>query len=138
LVLADQKACPPSLCEFITLITYQFSLVTLRLSCCPWPAYHLRTLADTTSLKGVGLSTYVILSFCISLYCRTNHFHSCLLKLVFTKVFFTLPPPGSCHPLFTLLYPFHLPDFLQPACFSACFFFCTSCCLPLLPLCGSG
>jgi hypothetical protein len=23
----------------------------------PWPAYHLRTLADTTSLKGVGLST---------------------------------------------------------------------------------
>ncbi len=40
-------------------------------------------------------------------------------KQNFTKVFLLLPP-GSCHPLFTFPYPFHLPDFLQPACFSAC------------------
>jgi hypothetical protein len=36
--------------------------------------------------------------------------------------FFLLLPPGSCHPLFTFPYPFHLPDLLQPACFSACLF----------------
>ncbi len=58
----------------------------------------------------------------ISLYCRTNQ------KFFHQNVFFTPPPPGSCHPLFTFPYPFHLPDFLQPACFSACLLFV----LPLL------
>ncbi len=41
-------------------------------------------------------------------------------------------PRSPCLPtLFTLLYHFHLPDFLQPACFSACLLFV----LPLL-FCG--
>ena len=35
MVLADQRTCPPSLCSFITLITYLFFPVTLRLSCLP-------------------------------------------------------------------------------------------------------
>ncbi len=38
----------------------------------------------------------------------------------FHQRFFTPPPPGSCHPFFTLYPTLHLPDFLQPACFSAC------------------
>ena len=37
----------------------------------------------------------------------------------FTQVFYS-SPHESCHPFFTFLYPFHLPDLLQPACFSAC------------------
>ena len=37
----------------------------------------------------------------------------------FTQVFYS-SPPESCHPFFTFLYPFHLPDLLQPAFFSAC------------------
>ena len=57
----------------------------------------------------------------ISLYCRTN-------QKFFHQSFFTPPPPGSCHPLFTFPYPYHLPDLLQPACFSACLLFV----LPLL------
>ncbi len=35
MVRENQKTCPPSLLEFITLITYLFFLVTLRLSCLP-------------------------------------------------------------------------------------------------------
>ncbi len=68
----------------------------------------------------VGLSTYVIKSFLL--------FHSTVTPIIFIFVcskffhqsFFTSPPPGSCHPFFTFYPTLHLPDFLQPACFSAC------------------
>jgi hypothetical protein len=65
----------------------------------------------------INIHTYVIKSFLL--------FHSTVAPIIFlcSKVFFhqsffTPPPPGSCNPLFTFLYPFYLPDFLQPACFS--------------------
>jgi hypothetical protein len=60
----------------------------------------------------------VILSFLL--------FHSTVapIILLYSKInspkFFYSSPHGSCHPLFSFLYLFHLPDFLQPACFSAC------------------
>ncbi len=69
LVLADKRTCPPSLCEFITLITYQFSffLLTLCLSCLPLgqpvraypsPTY-LVGLPTTYVIKVIGLSTHL-------------------------------------------------------------------------------
>ena len=75
-----------------------------------YPSLHL-------SLRGVDLSTYVILSFCTSF--RSFHLPTNRFSFFFTKVFLLLPP-GSCHPFFTFLYPCHLPDLLQPAFFSAC------------------
>ncbi len=48
--------------NLITLITYQFSLLLFVCLASPWLALDLRTLADTTCYKGVGLSTYVIKS----------------------------------------------------------------------------
>ncbi len=78
----------------------------------------------------VGLSTYVIKSF------LSFHSTATVAPIIFILVcskffspkFFYSSPAGSCHPLFTFPYPFHLPDFLQPACFSACLLFV----LPLL------
>ena len=107
-----------------------FSL-TLRLSCLPLASLHSRTLADTTLLHGCWLINIrdSVFSF-ISLYCRTNHYILVCSKFVFTKVFLLLTP-GSCHPFFTFLYHFHLPDFLQPACFSACLLLFLCCLWPL-------
>ncbi len=129
MVLADQKTCPPSLCSFITLITYLFSLLPFTCLACLCASLCLCTLALTPyPTRCVGLSTYVIKSFLL--------FHSTVAPIIFILVcskyfspkFFYSSPPGSCHPLFTFPYPFHLPDFLQPACFSACLLFV----LPLL------
>ncbi len=60
MVLADQRTCPPSLCSFITLITYQFSfllcacLACLRVSLCV-PTLAPRTLlAYQQKIKGCG------------------------------------------------------------------------------------
>ncbi len=74
-------------------------------------------LAFTLPYTGVDLSTYVILSFYIFLFFLPIVFFSRPLDR--QKNFF-LPPLGSCLPFLFLLYPFHLPDLLQPACFSAC------------------
>jgi hypothetical protein len=112
-----QEPYPLPCLNLITLITYQFSLLLFVCLACPWFAYYLRTLADTSLLHGCWLTNIrdSVFSF-ISLYCRTN-------QICFSPKFvFYSSPPGSCHPLFTFLYPFHLPDFLQPACFSACLF----------------
>jgi hypothetical protein len=119
LVRENQRTCTPSLLEFITLITYQFSLLLFFCLTCPWLAALTYPSLTPPYCTVVGLSTYVILSFLL--------FHSTVgpITLLCSKVFFSpnvfhLSPPGSCHPLFTFLYPFHLPDLLQPACFSAC------------------
>jgi hypothetical protein len=121
LALADQKTCPPSMCSFITLITYLFSLLPFTCLACLCDSLCLCTLALTPyPTRCVGLSTYVIKSFLL--------FHSTVALIIFILVcskffspkFFTPPPPGSCHPFFTFYPTLHLPDFLQPACFSAC------------------
>ncbi len=113
MVLADQRTSSPSLFDFITLITYQFSLLLLVCLACPLLALLLRTLADTTWYKCVGLSTYVILSFFISFYCRTNHF-----ILVCSKVFH---PPWVLSPTFHFPLPFS-PSWLPSASLLLCLF----------------
>ncbi len=120
MVLADQKTCPPSLCEFITLITYQFSPVTLRLSCWPLASLPLTYPSRHRFIEGCWLINIrdSVFLFHSTVARRTNHFNLvCSNCFHQSPKFFYSPPPGSCHPLFTLLYPFHLPDFLQPACF---------------------
>ncbi len=61
--LADQKTCPPSLCSFITLITYQFSFLPLLVLACLSASLCGLTLVFTLPHTGVDLSTYVILYF---------------------------------------------------------------------------
>jgi hypothetical protein len=116
---------PPSLFELITLITYLFSLLPFACLACLCTGLCLRTLALTPyPTQCVGLSTYVIKSFVL--------FHSKLtvapiiaflsFQSIFSPKFFFTFPPWLLSPIFHLYYyyPFHLPDFLQPACFSAC------------------
>jgi hypothetical protein len=43
----SQEPYPLPCLNLITLITYQFALSLFVCLACPWPAYHLRTLADT-------------------------------------------------------------------------------------------
>ncbi len=90
-----QEPYPLPCVNLITLITYLFSLLLFVCLSCHWASPYLRTLADTTLLHGCWLINIrdSVFSF-ISLYCRTNHFHSCLLsaQIFFTKVFFTPPP----------------------------------------------
>jgi hypothetical protein len=113
--------------NLITLITYLFSLLPFTCLACLCASLCLCiTLALTPyPTRCVGLSTYVIKPFSISLYCRTNHF--LLFFLFFHQSFFHFSPPPPPHVLshtfHFLPYSFHLPDFLQPACFSACFAF---------------
>jgi hypothetical protein len=127
-----QEPYPLPCLNLITLITYLFSLLLYVCLSCPWASPYLRTLADTTLLHGRWLINIrdSVFSF-ISLYCRTNHFILVCSKCFFSPKFFSFSPPGSCHPLFTFLYPFHLSDFLQPACFSAFFLLFVVSVLPL-------
>jgi hypothetical protein len=99
---------------------------SLRLSCLPSGQ---PVLAYPSPTYLVGLSAYVIKSFFEPRFAPFT-----LPPIVFVffvqQICFTPPPPGSCHPRFTFPYPFHLPDLLQPACFSACLLSVW----PLLPL----
>ncbi len=104
MLLQHLNTCPPSLCSFITLITYQFlsysSPVPVSCQCQPsgQPA-----LAYPSPTYIVGLSTYVIKSFWTSFrsfYPPTNRFW-----FFFTKVFFT-PPPSPLSPIFHFPLPF--------------------------------
>ncbi len=73
--------------------------------------------------RSVGLSTYVIKSF--SSFCVS--FHQPFLVFSFQS-FFTSPPPGSCHPLFTFHYPFTiLTSFSQLVSLPACSLCCLCC-----------
>ena len=138
MVLPDKRTRSPSLCEFITLITYQFSLLPFACLACLCAGLRSRTLVYTPyPTRCVDLSfnirDSVFLRFhsCL-LSSRTNHF---LSFLFFTKVFFNLPPTPclvSHFSLFTLL--FTLPDFLQQLASPACLHFSLLC--QNLSLCG--
>ncbi len=85
----------------------------LRLACsCACASLYLRTLALTTLPARVLMLAYQHTWFCLLL------FHSTVAPIILLcSKFFHFS-------LFSLLsffdYPFHLPDFLQPACFSVC------------------
>ena len=83
---------PPPVLSFITLITYQFSLLPFACLACLCASLCSRTLVCTPyPTRCVNLSTYVILSFCDFHSCllssRTNHFY------LFYQIFFNFPPP---------------------------------------------
>ena len=116
-----QEPYPLPCFNLIILITYLISLLPFTCLACLCVSLWLCTLALTPyPTRCVGLSTYVIKSFLL--------FHSTVTPIIFILVcskffhqsFLLLPPPGSCHPLFTFYPTLHLPNFLQPACFSAC------------------
>jgi hypothetical protein len=125
LVLADQKTCPPSLCEFITLITYQLSPVTLRLSCWPLACLPLAYPSRHHFIEGCWL---------INIRDSVFLFHSTVApiisflsaKIVSTKVSFTPPPLGlvTHFSLYSTLFTF-LTSFSQLASLPVC----TLCCL---------
>ena len=122
MALADQKTCPPSLCSFITLTTYLFSLLPFTCLACLCASLCLCSLALTPyPTRCVGLSTYVIKSFLL--------FRSTVAPIIFILVcskffhqsFFTPPPLG----LVTHFSPFTLPftfltSFSQLASLPAC------------------
>ena len=127
LVVTDQGILTFILFSLITLITYLFSLLLCACLACLRASLCAPTLAPRTLLA--YQHTWLSLFFYFTLLSHQSFYF--VRKFFFTKVF-SLLPPGSCDPLFTFLYPFHLPDLLQPACFSACLrlFFLW----PLLPL----
>ncbi len=110
LVLANQKTCPPSLFEFITLITYLFSLQLCVCLACPCACLCLPTVAHTSTVPGV-------LAY--------QHTWFCLFWISFRSF---LPSHQS--------FSFFLPHLFFPTCFSQLPFsdwlFCV---LPLL-FCG--
>ena len=124
MVLADKRTCPPSLCEFITLITYLFFPLTLCLSCLP-SGQPVRAHPSPTYL--VGLSTYVIKSFLL--------FHSTVAPIIllcskvfcFTKIVYSSPLGLVTHfSLSPTLFTF-LTCFSQLASLPACFLCCLCC-----------
>ncbi len=142
LVLANPRNRTPFPSHLPNLNHVSIFLLTVRLSCSPLglsvPTYLSHHHLTCTV---VGLSTYVILSFFISLYCRTNHFIMYFKSFFFTKVFFTSPPPpGSCLSLFTFLFLWLLfsPSLLPSASLLLCllrFFVCSLCLCGLLVRC---
>ncbi len=117
MVLADKRTRSLSRCSFITLITYQFSFLLFACRACPRVSLCSPTLAPRTLLA----YQHTWLSLFLNLVSLLLPSHQSFSFLMFNNCFLTPPPPpGSCHPLFTFPYPFHLPDLLQPACFSAC------------------
>jgi hypothetical protein len=128
LVLANKRTCPPSLFDFITLITitYQFSLLLFVCFRLPFAGLH-PTLTYPSPLHlyctGVGLPTYVILSFL---------FHStvapiillCSKVFLFTAFVFSSPLGLVTHfSLFSTLFTF-LTSFSHLASLPACCCFC--------------
>ncbi len=104
MVLANQKTCPPSLFEFITLITYLFSLLLCACLasclplCLPVLAYRSPHFYLT---QCVGLSTYVILSF-LNLFSFLFTLPPIVFIFVLPHSFFFSPPPTTpCRSLFT-------------------------------------
>ncbi len=134
-----QEPYPLPCFNIITLITYLFSLLPFTCLACLCASLCLCTLALTPyPTRCVGLSTYVIKSFSISLFCRTNHF---LLFLFFSPKYFSLLPPPTClvshFSPFTLLFS---SSWLPSASLLLCLlrFFVCSLCIRGLPVRAAG
>ncbi len=132
MVLADQRTCPPSLFDFITLITYQFSPVTLRLSCWPLASLPLTYPSRHHLIQGCWLIN-IIDSVFFLFHSTVAPIISFLSARIFHQSFFTSPPPGFCHPLFTssTLFTF-LTSFSQLASLPVCSI-CGLCCPCAVP-----
>jgi hypothetical protein len=129
LVLANLRNCSPSLCSFITLILNHVSVSVFSYLCLSCISLACLTLVTPSPYSCVvDLSTYVILSFCFILFFTPIVFLFSSSRQ--TEIFFS--PPRVLSPIFSLstFYPtLHLPDLLQPACFSACLsLLCVSLC----------
>ena len=113
---------PPSLFAFITLITYQFSLLPFACLACLCASLCSRTLVSPLTLPGV--LTYQHTWFCLfAISTVSSQSHQSFLP----KFFFNFPSPVSCLSLFTFhstLPPSWLPSV---ACFT---------CLFVVSLCG--
>ena len=127
-ILWFKESWPPSLFAFITLITYQFSLLPFACLACLCASLCSRTLVSPLTLPGV--LTYQHTWFCLLRFfvpTRTNHFLSYYFLPKF--FFFSISPPPPClvshFSLFTLL--FTLPDFLQQLASPACLHFSLLC-----------
>ena len=127
MVLANLRNCSPSLC-FIHNLNHVSVFSYLCLSCISLAC--LTLVAPPPYSCVVDLSTYVILSFCF--YFCSLHQSFFFSRLRDRQKIFFLPPPRVLSPIFSLFtfYPtLHLPDLLQPACFSACLsLLCVSLC----------
>ena len=110
---------PPTLFDFITLITYQFSLLPFACLACLCASLCSRTLVSPLTLPGV--LTYQHTWFClfaISTVSSQSH------QSFFTKEFFNSPPPVSCLSLFTFHSTLHPSRRPSAACFTCLFAFC--------------
>ncbi len=119
----DQKTCPcpPSLCSFITLITYQFSFLLFTCLACLRVSLRSPTLAPRTLLayQHTWLSLFLNL---VSLL-LPSHLPPIVFVFVFSTKCFYSSPPWILSPTFHFSLPFSpswLAYLLQPACFSAC------------------
>ena len=117
---------PPTLFDFITLITYQFSLLPFACLACLCASLCSRTLVSPLTLPGV--LTYQHTWFCLFAisFLSTVKSHQSIF-IFFTKVFFNFPSPVSCLSLFTFhstLHPSWLPS---AACFTCLFAFLSPC-----------
>ncbi len=121
MVLANQKTCPPSLFELITLtlITYLFFLLLFACSCLSscWPvlAYCSPHPLPYPVCWLINIHDFVFSNFVL--------FFAPIVFLFSSSRQTENSPPRVLSPIvsFFTFYPtLHLPDFLQPACFSAC------------------
>ncbi len=130
MVLANQGNPPPSLFEPHNLnhVSVFFPL-TLRLSCLPlcWPV-HAYCSPHPLPYLVCWLINIRDEVFFIFFFLFTNHFIPVFSKCFYQSFFHS--PPLPLFSFLLLLLPFQLPDFLQPACFSACLLLlCVSFCL---------
>ncbi len=89
--------------NLITLITYLFSFLLFFCLTCPWVCLYLHILAITTFLA--RLLAYQHTWFCFLFHSTVAPIISFLSIRSFSyQSFFSLPPPGSCLPLFTFLF----------------------------------
>ncbi len=104
MVLADQRTCPPSLClcSFITLITYQFSLL---LFACVLPAFGLRV-----SLRLPTLAPRTLLAY---QHTWSSFFEPLFVPFTLPPIVFDFfyqscftPPPSPLSPIFHFPLPF--------------------------------
>ena len=123
---ADQKTCFPPCVLFITLITYQFSLLPLLVLACLSASLCGLTLAFTLPHTGVDLSTYVILSFFEPLFVPFT-LPPIVFRFFLPKFFYSSPLGLVTHFLLSSTLFTFLTCFSQLASLPACSLCCLCC-----------